>query len=402
MPELKNSEIIEYILRTLVDKIGRRTSESFAVVVIDTVMKELYPRYGFLRYIKVENTLYSEGMSSAVSVMPDIDSVEATEFYKAINDLIKMTVRHLERNADFFFIKELHEAIDDIDGLVLNDEKLDLGFMQFEYIAEKKQALDIKNSEITEQVIKALIYLTNRKFPEAEAIKTVDAAVKELEKNYGFLKNIQIYTTPDSKGIFEIRVLHDINRVWIFTMGETLQKLIEEVGKSVTWDADRSFIEVFKNELGEEHLATITKMGVNLDQIKLVVLQQGHEQVVKKTLETLVNIISKRTSKGFAMATVDTVLNTLREKHDILQYIKIDTSRFEEGIDAISIMPEINNVESYKLGKALREIIKISGRNLGHKTFAFIEEFKNQIGEKYLLEMEKMGVNLHFLELKFQ
>jgi len=402
MPELKNSEIIEYILRTLVDKIGRRTSESFAVVVIDTVMKELYPRYGFLRYIKVENTLYSEGMSSAVSVMPDIDSVEATEFYKAINDLIKMTVRHLERNADFFFIKELHEAIDDIDGLVLNDEKLDLGFMQFEYIAEKKQALDIKNSEITEQVIKALIYLTNRKFPEAEAIKTVDAAVKELEKNYGFLKNIQIYTTPDSKGIFEIRVLHDINKVWIFTMGETLQKLIEEVGKSVTWDADRSFIEVFKNELGEEHLATITKMGVNLDQIKLVVLQQGHEQVVKKTLETLVNIISKRTSKGFAMATVDTVLNTLREKHDILQYIKIDTSRFEEGIDAISIMPEINNVESYKLGKALREIIKISGRNLGHKTFAFIEEFKNQIGEKYLLEMEKMGVNLHFLELKFQ
>ena len=81
--------------------------------------------------------------------------------------------------------------------------------------------------------------------------------------------------------------------------------------------------------------------------------------------------------------------------------IKIDKSQYTEGADAISIMPEVNSVESYKLGKAIREIIKMTHKHLGDKSYNFIEEFKNKLGDKYLSEIEKIGVNLHFLELKF-
>ncbi len=34
MSQLKNSEIIKHVLQTLINKIGRRTSESFALVII--------------------------------------------------------------------------------------------------------------------------------------------------------------------------------------------------------------------------------------------------------------------------------------------------------------------------------------------------------------------------------
>ena len=62
-------------------------------------------------------------------------------------------------------------------------------------------------------------------------------------------------------------------------------------------------------------------------------------------------------------------------------------------------MTEINSVESYKLGTAFREIIKVIHDILGDETF--IPEFKKKMGDKNLLEIEKMGVNLHFLELRF-
>ena len=55
MPNLKNSEIVGHILRGLISKIGRRTSEAFAIVTIDTILKELEPTYDFLKYIKVQD-----------------------------------------------------------------------------------------------------------------------------------------------------------------------------------------------------------------------------------------------------------------------------------------------------------------------------------------------------------
>ena len=64
MSQLKNSEIIKHVLQTLINKIGRRTSESFALVIIDTVIKELESKYDFLKYAKIENMLYSERINA--------------------------------------------------------------------------------------------------------------------------------------------------------------------------------------------------------------------------------------------------------------------------------------------------------------------------------------------------
>ena len=112
--------------------------------------------------------------------------------------------------------------------------------------------------------------------------------------------------------------------------------------------------------------------------------------------------IGSRTAESFAVATIDNIIEELQEEHDVLKYIKIDKSQYEKGSEAINIMPEINNIESYKLGKAIREIIKEAGEELDKdKKASFIEDFKRQLGDDYLLEIEKIGVNLHFLDLKF-
>jgi len=399
MSNLKNSHVIRHVLQTLVSKIGRRTSEGFATVILDTVLNELRSRYDFLRYVEVKNTFYSEGID-AVSVSSEIDLVDTAMFYNAVGDIIEMTAKYVKEKADFFFIKEVQEALNDIYDLNLKEQNIDLNLMQFQFIVDRKQEVKMKNSEMVEIVISALNNIINQKFPGAQKTKTIINSIRKLGKKYDFLKHVEISDEPTSGGFYLIQALSGINNAHPIDVVEAIQKIICDIGESLDWKDGESFIETLKREIGEKHLA-LEGMGVNLEHIKFALMRQGHELLVKKTLEALIDTVSKNTSEGFAVVAIDTAIGKLEEKHNILRYIKIDKSRYAEGANAISIMPEINNVESHKLGKAIREVIRMVGKELGIKTSLYIEDFKKHIGTKYLHEIERIGVNLHFLELKF-
>ena len=52
MSNQTNSEVVEHTLQALISKIGRRTSEGFAVITIDKILKELESKYDVLKHIK--------------------------------------------------------------------------------------------------------------------------------------------------------------------------------------------------------------------------------------------------------------------------------------------------------------------------------------------------------------
>jgi len=399
MSNLKNSQVIKHVLQILISKIGRRTSEGFATAIIDAVLNELTSRYDFLRYVDIKNIFYSEGID-AVSVSSEIDLVDTAKFYNAIGVIVEMTVKNIKEKANFFFIREVQEALKDIYDLDLKEHNIDLNLMQLQFIADKKQEIKMKNSEMIEIVISALDNVINEKFPGAQKTKTMNNTIRKLEKKYDFLKYVEISDEPTSDGLYLIQAFPGINNAHPIDVAEASQKIICDVGESLDWRYGESFIESIKREIGEKYL-DLEKMGLNLEHIKFSLTQQGNEVLVKKTLEALIDTVSKNTSKGFAVVAIDTAIGELEEKHNILRYIKIDKSRYAEGANAIRIMPEINNVESHKLGKAIREVIRMVGKELGNKTALYIEDFKRNIGTKYLYEIEKIGVNLHFLELKF-
>jgi len=400
MSNLSNSQAIRQVLHTLVSKIGRRTSEGFATVIMDTVIKELTSKYDFLRCIKIKNTFYSEGID-AVSISSEIDLVDTTRFYNAVGEIIEMTVKYIKEKANFFFIREIQEALENVYNLNLKEQNIDLNLIQLQFIVDKNQGVKLKNSEMVEIVISALNNIINQKFPEVQKTKTIINSIKKLGEKYDFLKYVELSREPTSEGFYSIQASPDINKAHKIDVAEAIQKIIFDIGGSLDWKDDRLFIESLKREIGEKNLAMVEEMGVSLEHIKFLLMKQGHELLVKKTLEALMDTISKNTSEGFAVVTIDSAIEKLEEKHDILKYIQIDKSRYAEGANAISIMPEINNVDSYKLGKAIRAVIKIVGNELGNKKALYIEDFKKRIGTKYLYEIEKIGVNLHFLELKF-
>jgi hypothetical protein len=400
MPNLTNSEVVEHVLHGLISKISRRTSEAFAVVALDVIIKELRQQYNFLKYIEVQDTSYSEGID-ALKIYADINSVESDIFYKCLNDIIIHTVRYLKRKADYFFIKEFKEFIDRIDNLKMDQVGIDLSHMQLQYIVDRRKVLKINNAEVVENVVSALIRLIGKNFPEKQVIMTIREVINKFKEKYNFLNNITISDTPNKHGFYPVIISSEINNIHSLIISEAIKDLIEDVGRLTEWENEAAFIETLKAELGDDALSKIEKIGVNLNHIQIILLRKGHESLVKKALEAIIDLIDERTSKGFAVVTIDTIIDELKDTHDVLNYIEIDKSQYSKGIDAINVMSDINIVESYKLGKAIREIIKMTHKYLGKKTYHFIEDFKNKLGNKYLTEIENMGVNLHFLEMKF-
>lgn len=123
--------------------------------------------------------------------------------------------------------------------------------------------------------------------------------------------------------------------------------------------------------------------------------------IIENVIKNLINISGRKTSKGHAINTVDSVMENLKHKYDFLNHIKINDNRFVEDEEAVSVMGDVNNVDSDKLGKALNEIISNThfslGNNAGH---FFIKELQRNIGGDYSSVMKELGVDLGLMQLE--
>jgi hypothetical protein len=400
MTAISNSEIAKRLLKTLIGKISRRTSENFALVTIRTLLKVLQKQHNFFRYLEVNDTLYSEVLDS-VHVDPAIDTVEPEEFYEGLHALINMTVKYLKKNADFFFIKEFQEAIDAVPGMNLKREGSDLSRMQFAYLVERKQNLQMKYVDQVENVLRTSVCLLNRKYPEKEAMARLKGIVDTLSMKHSFLHFITIEETPDGDGFYNIHVSKEINAVLSVDIAKALKELIEKVSTITEWKEEETFQDVFREELGERHVLRLKQIGVNLQEMVTVSQQKDNRQLMEKTVHALITVLGKRTSESFAVASFDKIIQKLRQNHQVLSHVTIDDTHYFKGCEAIQIIDTINQEKPFKVAQAIRDMIKLGGMFLGKNTQMYIKDFKKQLGDEYLSELARIGVNLHLLELKF-
>ena len=132
MVEIENSEIIRKVLNTLVSISSRKTTEGYAVSIMDTLIKRLEGTYEFLKHVEVSDTRFLED-DATISVMSDIDSVPSTEIGKAIHDIIVTMNESLGKDAGHFFVKEISRNIGDDYHSTIKDMGVDLGLMQLEH-----------------------------------------------------------------------------------------------------------------------------------------------------------------------------------------------------------------------------------------------------------------------------
>jgi len=100
---IENSKVMKNVLNTLL-KISRRKDTDIDIVsTMDSLVKKLEGKYGFLKHVEINDTRFFEAGDSII-VMSDLDSIPSTEMGKAIHDIIFSMIESLGRDAGFYFL----------------------------------------------------------------------------------------------------------------------------------------------------------------------------------------------------------------------------------------------------------------------------------------------------------
>jgi hypothetical protein len=132
MQDIKNSILMTRVVEGLFGVVGRRTLDSHAIKVIQTVLKKLGPTFGFLDNIIVHDELFSqEGIRMTID--PRFDLVNRAEVGKAVDALIQVIsmdlVKTVGEEVGLYFITELKghlgdDILDDLRDRGVNLERL--------------------------------------------------------------------------------------------------------------------------------------------------------------------------------------------------------------------------------------------------------------------------------------
>jgi len=132
MPVVQNSILMSRVIEGLFAVVGRRTLDSHAIKVIQTVLKKLEPTFGFLESVVVHDELFShEGIKMTID--PRFDGVDRVDVGKAVDVLIQVISIDLVKTAGeevgLYFITELKghlgdEVLDDLRDRGVNLDRL--------------------------------------------------------------------------------------------------------------------------------------------------------------------------------------------------------------------------------------------------------------------------------------
>ena len=123
--------------------------------------------------------------------------------------------------------------------------------------------------------------------------------------------------------------------------------------------------------------------------------------IMENVLNTILSISSRKTSLGYAVTTMDSSIKQLENQFDFLRHVEIKDTRYSEEDDSISVMSDINVVESQKFTQAIHAIIrtmdKSLGRNAGH---FFIKEIQSALDDDHKTVMREIGIDFGLLQLE--
>ena len=132
MPHVEKDEVVRNILERLILISGRKTDKVYALMTMESLIKDLQAQYSFLKNIQINEDLYSEDTITTVSLRSNFHDVTATDLGKALHAIIFQLNRSLGDLAGHFFIKELRNTLSDDYLTTMREMGVDLGIMQLE------------------------------------------------------------------------------------------------------------------------------------------------------------------------------------------------------------------------------------------------------------------------------
>jgi len=131
MEKLKNSILLEAVIKAVYNVASRRTSIKFADETVGSTLKTLEGKFDFLKYVNVSPRNAADG-SLEVSISSDIDFISSDEVGKAIEALVRVVYNDMSSDAGLYFISELKESAGEEITRKIMDCNVDLDQVQLE------------------------------------------------------------------------------------------------------------------------------------------------------------------------------------------------------------------------------------------------------------------------------
>lgn len=394
---LDTADVARQFIETIIQIIGRKTSQEYAAVTIQNLVKKLQLTYPFLREIEIKNTRSLE-MEGSVSVKDALNTIPAKDVGRALKELVTKIMISFGKTAGYFFIRETREKIGiEYDRFLLKTMNVDLSLMQSTLIVENKSIniLEIQKSDVIRRFLKVLLEAVEKQTSKSFAIACLKQHIDKLRQSYPFLDFILINDIRYTFGPEEIVVQQQVNTIELQDLGKALTSILQETDKTLTDLGRNSIASDLKIHLTFEYLTRLKEMGVTITSQGI-----GYNAVFTHVIKTLIDVIGKTSSENNAIFLVNSFLRKIDMKYDFIQLIKVEPATKQGELYHIIIGGNLDTISETDARRAIHLLLESITESLGEKiSDEFIQKFKNSLDKKYLLKIEEMGINFHMIEL---
>ena len=397
MPQYDNKDLMGLMLKSTIGVLGRRTSESYANLIVNDGIDKLFENYPFLSFVHIKGIKYTE-VFDIVTIDQKINEVGIEKIGNSLKEFLENVILHMGKNAGYYFIREIKEDLPFSYIESIKNIGVDLDYLQLKFITEIKDfsMFKIENHDILKNVFKTIFEILDRSVGRDSAYLVLSGTVSRLQIQNPVLKYIKVNDIRSIQNVDVVVVDNEVDQLPSFKVGASIQKCIQELNNNIVEKNNIFLVEKIKNSLNTEYLLKLEEMGVNFD---IILLNQT--SVIKHVLKALVEVLSRSSTESYAIVMINNVIKEFEEKFEFLKNIKVDGLHFSEGLDAIIVPEEIESIRKSDLGRSIQKIIDKIVKSLGEEAGKyFIDKIKDQLGKAYVLRIEEMGVNLHMIELR--
>jgi hypothetical protein len=390
-----SAEVAERVLGLVIKTTKRKTSEDYAVLVMNAILTRLKPSHPCIRFIKVQEVRYLE-FGRLLTINPDLNTIPPAEVGATINDILTMVLAGLRKTAGYFLIKEVRDNLDTDTNDTLYTMGVDLNALQVaqEIKSKEPDPLSILPSDVVRRVLKTILSATEHLVSRDFAYTTLSSQLLLAREHYPFIEAITLNNIRLTLATDEVTVAEWINEVDPTHLGAALEHLILATYTQVTNRGETGFLKDFKAQLTTEYLNKLQSYGV-----ALAAPNSDTAEILYNVIHTVIDVLSTVTSLEYAVHAVNTFLHLPEERITILNSITIQTQQTSDGT-ITPLIPLLPNVSEIEARRAIHHLLETAVRSLGEKIGAtFIADFQNTIDKQTLARIEDIGVNLHMLAL---
>jgi hypothetical protein len=394
---MEYSDAISELMHSIIEVISRRSSEEYAIVVVNSAVQKESEENQLFNMITINNTRYSEA-ESIVIVDEAINDISVKKLRVALQNLIGTIVTSMGKTAGFFFMKELKNKLSFEAEQIIKKIGVNLDFLQLNYVTDKKQneKKTIKRSDVVKRFFEVMISILENGISRDYAIASMKQLIKKYQDKYDFFQFISIDDVRYSFGVNEVIIADELDAIDNPLIARALDDIIVNVNTLLDEKGQPSFFEEIKTQLTTKYLIPLEQMGVNLR-----VKRFSHNVLFKQVMKALIDVLSKTSTKDYAIFAVNSLLRKVDTKYDFLKSVKINSSNNSDDVVTISIMTDLNIISQTDTRRAIQLLLEEIVNSLGEQVSqSFIDEFKNTLDANYLTALEEIGVNLYIIQLK--